>query len=79
MGKAVTTESGDATMGSVVLYGAGLLVFVLGVLALARLGLTEAQLILGVLACICASVQMIVLGMLVDVRGRLREREADRR
>jgi len=74
LGKPLTSESHDTSVGSLLLYVAGLLVFVLGTLKLAGLQLTEAQLVLGLLATVCAALQLIVLGLLLDIRGRLRGR-----
>jgi hypothetical protein len=53
------------------MYLAGVLIFALGTLKVARLGLTEAQLILGLLLVISVTMQMLVMGMLLEVRGRL--------
>jgi hypothetical protein len=72
--KPVTTEAQDATVGSVLLYVAGVTVFVLSTLKLTSLQLTEAQLILGLLGVVCAALQLIVMGLLVEIRNRLRGR-----
>ncbi|MCY3019267.1 MAG: hypothetical protein NTW87_09605 [Planctomycetota bacterium] len=74
----LTSESRDASAGSIFLYAAGLLVFVLSTLEIASLRLTEAQLVLGLLVSICVTMQFIVLGMLVEVRCRLHAAGTDK-
>jgi hypothetical protein len=66
-----SSDSRDAALGSRVLYLAGVLIFALGTLKVASLGLTEAQLILGLLLVISVTMQMLVMGLLLEVRGRL--------
>jgi len=70
--KPLTSEARDTAVTSVLLYVAGLVVLVLSTFKLASLQLTEAQLILGLLGAVCAAMQLIVMGLLVDIRGRLR-------
>lgn len=74
LGNPLTSEARDTVVGSVFLYVAGVLVLVLSVLKLASLQLTEAQLMLGLLAALCAAMQLIVMGLLLEIRGRLRAR-----
>jgi hypothetical protein len=66
-----TSPARDAALGSKFFYLASVLVFALGTLKVAHLGLTEAQLLLGLLLVICVTLQMIVMAMLLEVRGRL--------
>jgi len=74
-----TSPARDAAWGSKFLYLAGVAVFALGTLKLARLGLTEAQLLLGLLLVIGVTLQMLVMGMLLEVRGRLHSATESRR
>ena len=74
-----SSESRDAALGSRFLYLAGVLVFALGTLKVAGLSLTEAQLILGLLLVISVTMQMLVMGLLLEVRGRLPSTSESRR
>ena len=73
----LSTDARDASVGSKFLYAAGLLVFVLSTLKIASLHVTEAQLVLGLLAAVCAGMQLIVMGLLLEIRSRLQERKTD--
>ncbi|MBI2193301.1 MAG: hypothetical protein HYU36_15100 [Planctomycetes bacterium] len=70
MGRRLTAESKDACVGSNLLYVAGMALFALGTFKVASLQVTESQLLLGLLATLCASMQMIVMGMLLSIRVR---------
>jgi len=71
LARRLTSDRFDASIGSKLLYGGALLIFVLGVLKLTRLGLTEVQLVFGLLLSICVTMQVIVAGMLLEMKGRL--------
>jgi uncharacterized membrane protein len=70
----VTADATESTVGSKVFYAAGLIVFVLGVLKMAKLGLSEVQLVFGVLLVVGVAMQMMIAGVVLDIRGRLAAR-----
>ena len=77
--RSLTSESNDASIGSKLLYVAGLVIFVISTLRMASLGLTEGQLLFGLLLVICVTMQMILGGLLLEMGGRLPQAEKDRR
>jgi len=77
MRRSITADSTDAVVGSRLLYAAGLLLFALGIFKTVSLRLSESLLVLGLLATACASLQLIVLGMLVELRGRIKGKTGD--
>ena len=72
LGKSVSSESRIAAVASLVLYVAGVLVLFLCIRELSILELTAEQLFLGMLGALGVSLQIIILGFLVDIRSRLR-------
>jgi len=78
LGRPLASDSRDASVGSILLYVAGVLLFILSTRKIASLQLTEAQLVLGLLVAICVTMQIVIMGMLLDVRARLQARDVDR-
>ena len=75
----VSDEALDASIGAKLLYVAGLLLFVIGMLKIGSLGLDERQLPLALLLIIAVSLQIIVAGLLIDLRGRFDSNQAETR
>jgi len=73
----LTSDTFDASVASKVLYAAGLLIFVLSVLKVTRLELSEWQLFFGLLLSIGVMVQIVLAGLLLEVHGRLAARQGD--
>ncbi|MBT3381950.1 MAG: hypothetical protein HN742_43225 [Lentisphaerae bacterium] len=71
MRRPVTTERLDASIGSKMAYGAGAVVSGVGMLKIAGLELTEHQLMFGLLLVTGVALQLVVLGMALEVRGQL--------
>lgn len=69
----VTTDLFDARLGQMVCFVAAIALFVIAVLKLCRLGLTEGQLIIGLLAAIACSLLLVVLGFLIPVSAAVRK------
>jgi Na+(H+)/acetate symporter ActP len=69
----VTTDFFDARLGQMLCFVAAIALFVLAVLKLCRLGLTEGQLIIGLLAAIACSLLLVVLGLLLPISAALRK------
>ena len=67
----VTSDSRVATIGSIVIYIGGIAFCILACRKMVALNLNETQLTLGLLLVVCATMLMIVVGMLVEVLGRL--------
>ena len=67
----VTSDSRVATVGSIIIYIGGIVFFILACRKMVGLNLNETQLILGLLLVVCATMLMIVVGMLVEILGRL--------
>ncbi len=67
----VTSDSRVATVGSIIIYIGGIVFFILACRKMIDLNLNETQLILGLLLVVCATMLMIVVGMLVGILGRL--------
>ncbi len=67
----VTSDSRVATIGSIIIYIGGIVFCVLACRKMVGLNLNETQLILGLLLVVCATMLMIVVGMLVEILGRL--------
>jgi hypothetical protein len=67
----VTSDSRVAAIGSIVIYIGGIVFFILACRKMVGLNLNETQLILGVLLVVCATMLMIVVGMLLEILGRL--------
>lgn len=79
MRRSLTSDSTDARVGSRLLYLAGIVLFVLGIITIGTRPSGDSQIVLGLLATICTSLQLVVLGLLVDVRGRLRSGDGSER
>ncbi len=71
----VTSDSRVATIGSIIIYIGGVAFCVLACRKMVDLNLNETQLILGLLLVVCATMLMIVVGMLVGILGRLSDTE----
>ncbi len=67
----VTSDSRVATIGSIIIYIGGIVFCVLACRKMVGLNLNETQLTLGLLLVVCATMLMIVVGMLVEILGRL--------
>lgn len=67
----VTSDSRVAGIGSIIIYIGGIVFFILACRKMVGLNLNETQLILGVLLTVCATMLMIVVGMLLEILGRL--------
>jgi len=67
----VTSDSRVATIGSIIIYIGGVAFCILACRKMLDLNLNETQLILGLLLIVCATMLMIVVGMLVEILGRL--------
>jgi len=67
----VTSDSRIAAIGSIIIYIGGIAFCILACRKLVDLNLNEIQLILGLLLVVCATMLMIVVGMLVGILGRL--------
>ena len=53
------------------MYAGGIGIFMLSVLKIADLQLSETQLFFGLLLIVCVTIQMMVGGMLLGIHGRL--------
>lgn len=69
----VTTESFDARVGQVLCFVAAVALFVVAVLKLSRLRLSEGQLIIGLLAAIACTLLLVVLGLLIPISIAVRK------
>ena len=67
----ISSETSDAAMGSKLLYALSLAFLVLGGAVIVRADLTAPQLVLGLVLVLGVALQMVVAGLLVEVRGRL--------
>ena len=67
----VTSDSRVATIGSIVIYIGGIAFCILACRKMVDLDLNETQIILGLLLVVCATMLMIVVGMLLEILGRL--------
>lgn len=67
LGRPVTSKSKDASIGSIVFYIAGILLFAMGTYKIASLNLTESMLSLAILVTVCASMQMLIMGALMEL------------
>ena len=67
----VTSDSRVATIGSIIIYIGGIAFCILACRQMVDLNLNETQLILGLLLIVCATMLMIVVGMLLGILGRL--------
>ncbi len=67
----LTSDSRVAGVGSIVIYIGGIVFFILACRKMVGLNLNETQLILGLLLVVCATMLMIVVGMLLEILGRL--------
>ena len=67
----VTSDSRVATIGSIVIYIGGIAFCILACRKMVDLNLNETQLTLGLLLIVCATMLMIVVGMLLGILGRL--------
>ncbi|HUT32365.1 MAG TPA: hypothetical protein VNE39_02705 [Planctomycetota bacterium] len=69
----VTTDFFDARLGQLVCFVAAVALFVIAVLKLCRLQLTEGQLVIGLLAAIACSLLLVVLGFLIPISIAVRK------
>ena len=67
----VTSDSRVATIGSIIIYIGGIAFCILACRKMVDLNLNETQTTLGLLLIVCATMLMIVVGMLVGILGRL--------
>ena len=67
----VTSDSRVATIGSIIIYIGGIAFCILACRKMLDLNLNETQMTLGLLLVVCATMLMIVVGMLVGILGRL--------
>ena len=67
----VTSDSRVSNIGSIIIYIGGIAFCVLTCREMVDLNLNETQLTLGLLLIVCATMLMIVVGMLVGILGRL--------
>ena len=67
----VASDSRVATIGSIIIYIGGIAFCVLACRKMVGLNLNETQLTLGLLLIVCATMLMIVVGMLLGILGRL--------
>ena len=67
----VMSDSRVAAIGSIIIYIGGVVFCVLACRKMVGLNLNETQLTLGLLLVVCATMLMIVVGMLVEILGRL--------
>ena len=67
----VTSDSRVATIGSIIIYIGGIAFCILACRKMVDLNLNETQITLGLLLVVCATMLMIVVGMLVEILGRL--------
>ena len=74
----LTSDTADANFGSVVSFVSAVLLWLVVVPKLLRLGLTEAQLIFGLLLLFVASGLCVALGLLLPVYQALRSMAKDR-
>lgn len=75
----LTSDAFDASVASKLLYAAALLVFVLSVLKVTSLELSEPQLLFGLLLSGCVMGQVMLAGLLLEVHGRLGARQGNDR
>ncbi len=76
LGKSVVSGSRLVAVVALAFYAAGIIVLVLGVRWLIAHELSVEQLFLGMLGVLSVSLQLIILGFLVDIRGRILARDA---
>ncbi len=67
----VTSDSRVATIGSIIIYIGGIAFCILACRKMVDLNLNETQITLGLLLVVCATMLMIVVGMLLEILGRL--------
>ena len=77
LARPLTDDRFDTSVASKFLYVAGLLLFVLSVLKVTSLRLSEAQLFFGLLLICCVSMQMLIAGLLLEIYGRPSARRGD--
>lgn len=70
LGRPITSKSRDASIGSIVFYIAGILLFVMGTFKITFLNLTEGMLFLAILVTVCASVQILIMGELLELHSK---------
>ena len=71
--KQVSSLKFDRRLGTVASFAVAILVMALGILKLSSMELTEAQLVLGVLMCVQASLLLIVIGFLAPMYSKMLE------
>ena len=71
LSRPLTSAAQDESVGALVSYTGALLIFVLGVFTIARLQLTEAQLVFGLFLVLCVAMQMVACGLLLGIHRRL--------
>jgi len=67
----VTSDSRVASIGSIIIYIGGIVFCVLACRKMLDLNLNETQITLGLLLIVCATMLMIVVGMLLGILDRL--------
>ena len=67
----VTSDSRVATIGSIIIYIGSIAFCILACRKKVDLNLNETQITLGLLLIVCATMLMIVVGMLLGILGRL--------
>jgi hypothetical protein len=72
-GARITTDFFDARLGQGVCFVAAVVLLVAVVLKLSRLGLSEGQLIIGLLAAIACSLLFVILGLLLPISASVRK------
>lgn len=71
--KQVSSLTFDRRLGSLSSFAAAILVMALGVLKLTSMELTEAQLVLGMLMCVQASLMLVLIGFLAPMYSKMME------
>lgn len=72
LGQKLSSDRADASVGSIVSFGAAIALWVVVVPKLVTLGLTEPQLIFGLLLLLIASLLCVALGLLLPVYQAVR-------
>ena len=68
----VSTDRQDSNIASKLCYIAGVFIFVVAVLRICVLQVTEFQLIFGLLLTVGVTIQFLIVGMLLELRGSLK-------
>ena len=73
----VTSDSRVATFGSIIIYIGGIAFCILACRQMLDLNLNETQTTFGLLLVVCATMLMIVVGMLLRILGRLSDTKSE--